>query len=809
MHMGTTLANLSGWLRRERVTWPDNTIRLYLPRFLVSIASLLLLVEAALAINWPTDGVTWRLVNERVEIVAVEGPAVDAGVRPGDVVLTVNGQATSGLAYPDQAGQRTTMQLLRNGQVVTVELVADLPNAENRTWRFIPVATGFAFWLSAVIVFAIRPAARSHSAYFALALAVTVILAAGQLSGLGIAWAGPIFNLALLSVPLLLLSFQATQNLVHFVRPHHARTFLLVISLVLTAAYVAIRLGTLPNSELHNSVRTLIRVYVAVALFGFTLVMAHTYFTTTSGALRRRVRGLVISTALGFVPLLFLSLLPDILWGPGAGVPYQISFLFLLLIPIVHAYVIVKHDLSPLDRFLNRSLVVFTLGLIWATLFLLGTWIGVNVFQPLLTNTTAIEPLVGALVTMVLATMFIPLRDGVQKLVDRLFYGGWYDYRTVIAQVSRALGGVTQREALAERLVPPTVEGLRLRGAALYLHLDGGDLTLERTLGLDMPESLSPDLVRSALGSVTTSTPIRHTNQHHQLNTDGSVAWYLPLVREEQLMGLLVLGKKRDDDFFEAADLAILSTLSEQAALAASNVLLMSNLEQALQALETAQQRLLTAREEERRTLAWDLHDGPVQDLLALGYQLCECRDQAAILEPTLAQTLERVRKETNRIMGVTRNICGTLRSDVLDVMGIDAAMAQVIYNLMQKSDVVVYLDVSHHSVMLADPLGISLFKVFQEALNNALVHAQAKEIWVSLLLTEETYELQVWDEGRGFNVPMRLETLALKEHFGLVTMRERMAAIHGQLEVTAAPGQGTRVRAWGPVHPPVATPAT
>ncbi|QLQ08194.1 MAG: hypothetical protein HZY76_20835 [Anaerolineae bacterium] len=66
------LANLGSWLRRERTTWPDNTVRLYLPRFLISIGSLLLLIEAALAINWPTNGLTWALIDGRVVITAVE-----------------------------------------------------------------------------------------------------------------------------------------------------------------------------------------------------------------------------------------------------------------------------------------------------------------------------------------------------------------------------------------------------------------------------------------------------------------------------------------------------------------------------------------------------------------------------------------------------------------------------------------------------------------------------------------------------------------------------------------------------------------
>lgn len=801
--MGTTLTSLSSWFRRERATWQEGTLRLYLPRFLISFFTLLLLVEATLAINWPTNGLTWRLVNGQMVIVSVEEPALSAGVWPGDIVTHIDGTPAIGLSFPQYVGQQTDLVLRRDGQPVGVELTAAAPDAGNQLWRLIPVVVGFTFWLSAVIVFAVRPTAPGHSAYFALGQAVTVTLAAGQLSGLGIAWAGPVFNLGLISIPLLLFYFQDTQDLIRTVRPRHAWYVLVVISAVLALTYATVRLTTLPNSETHNAIRTLIRLFVGAALLGITLTMAHTYFTTTSATVRRRVRGLVVSTALGFMPLLLLSLLPDVLWGTGAGVPYQISFLFLLLVPISYAYVIVKHDLSPFDRFLNRSLVIFTLGLIWAGLFLIGTWFGVSVFRPLLANTRAIDPLIGAVVAMVLAAIFIPLRDGVQRMVDKLFYGGWYDYRTVIAQVSRALGGVTTRRELAERLVPPTVEGLRLRGAALYLPTPDGHLVLERTLGLDLPAALSLETVQAALGPVRASTPLRASSQHQLLSTDPGVAWIIPLVREDQLVGMLTLGKKRDDDFFEAADLPILSTLGEQAALAASNVILMTSLEEALQALETAQQRLLTAREEERRTLAWDLHDGPVQDLLALGYQLCECRDQAAVLEPALAQTLEKVRRETNRIMAVTRNICGTLRSDVLDVMGIDAAMAQVVYMIMQKSDVVVYLDVSHHGMMLADPLGITLFKVFQESLNNALVHAQAKEIWVSLQFDDDAYELQVWDEGRGFTVPARLETLALKEHFGLVTMRERMAAIQGQLEVTAAPGHGTRVRAWGPVQLP------
>ena len=278
------------------------------------------------------------------------------------------------------------------------------------------------------------------------------------------------------------------------------------------------------------------------------------------------------------------------------------------------------------------------------------------------------------------------------------------------------------------------------------------------------------------------------------------VAWHLPLVREGRLLGLLLLGEKRGDDFFEPADAEILRTLGEQAALAAENVLLMDDLRQALAALEAAQRRLLTAREEERRVLAWELHDGPLQDLIALGYRLCECRDRAWLHELALAETLEKVRHEAMHIMRFVRDACSELRSDVLDVMGLGPAMAQYAYDLMQKTGVVVYLDAPRHGPKLADPLGITLLRVFQEALNNAVEHGGVREVWTYFGLEDGEYKLRVWDEGRGFVVPERLERLALRGHFGLVTIRERMAAVGGHLEVRSAPGEGTQVRVWGAV---------
>ena len=795
--MGFSFKSLSERLKQQAYEWRNRAVWCYLPRFLLALLTLLLLGAATWVVTWPCDGMTWVLSEGRILTVDPDGPGNLAGLQPGDAVLAVDGRplAEVPLYAGYRAGQMVVLTTRREAKIQDITLTLAAPGAADLLWGLIPVVVALAFWGAAVVAFLPRPAVSTPCVFFLPGQIATLTLATGQLSALNVAWATRLFNLALCALPPLVVHFYGVLSA--FSPPLRRRRWVLFlfVSLPLALPYLLWPLPHLRQSGWHAALRPVTRAYLGLTLLAVTLGLAYTYFTTRSAGLRRRLHGLAFGTAAGFAPLLFLSLLPEVVWGTGAGLPYQASFLFLTLVPLSHAYVIVKHDLAPLDRLLNRSLVVFILGLVWAGLYLGGVGLGMMLFH----DAPLLQPLVGALVTMGMAAAFVPLRGWVQRVVDRLFYGGWYDYRTVIAQVSHALGGVTSRQELAERLVRPVVKGLRLRGAALYLCTPEGELALEGCLGLDMPERLLAEDVPAWAEQALLPSHLPPQDWGGPRGCAG-IAWSLPLVREGRLLGYLLLGEKREDDFFEPADEEILRTLGEQAALAAENVLLMNDLRQALAALKAAQQRLLTAREEERRVLAGELHDGPLQDLIALGYRLCECRDRAWLHESALAETLEKVRQEAMLIMRFVRDACCALRSDVLDVMGLGPAMAQYAYDLMQKTGVVVYLDVPRHGPKLADPLGITLLRVFQETLSNAVEHAEVREVWVRFLLEGGEYELQVWDEGRGFGVPEQLEALALKGHFGLVTIRERMAAVNGHLEVRSAPGEGTEVRVWGEV---------
>lgn len=776
------------------------TVLAYLPGFLLSLFTLGCVLIGLWAATWPVDGLELIQSEGLITAVIAGGPAAQAGLQVGDTIVAIDQHPFAQIqSYAARRANETlTFTIQRGGEILEFALRLAAPPASAVLWNLIPLVVALGFWGSGVALYVLRPRNSVCTAFFLTSQAVTLAMAAGMLSGFNLHWAIHLFNLSLLLLPPLMVHLS-----VEIVQPRQARMYslwklLLVLSLVLIVPEVLVfwfqpgYWGARP--EAWSVMRIVTRTYLALTSVGVTVGLIFAYNRTHSADLRRRLRGIAVGMAVGVFPLVFLSLLPEVLWGAGSGVPVQFTFILMLLIPITHAYVIFKHDLAPFDRFLNRSLVIFSIGLIWVALYLVSIGAAVLLFE----DTVRLWPFLGALVTIGLAILFTPLRTSIQRLVDRAFYGGWYDYRSVITHLSHELGGVTSRQELAQRLVEPVASGLRLQGAALYLCASDGELVVEKAVGLHVPPQIERAAVAQAAQASTTIRPLQALPDLAPDPVDAAVAWYLPLVKEQQLKGLLLLGRKRDDDFFEPSDNEILQTLQEQASLAAANVLLMADLQQALDALEMAQQMLLTAREEERRTLAWELHDGPVQDLVALGYRLCEVRDRAWVYEPGLADIVEEIRAETNRIMAVTRTVCSALRTDVLDVMGLGTAMAQYAYDLMQKTGVVVYLDVPRVGSKVEDPLGIVLLRIFQEALNNAIVHAGVSEVWTRLRLDETSYELLVWDKGEGFVVPERLETFALKGHFGMVTMKERMTAIHGHLTVQSKPGGGTRIRAWG-----------
>lgn len=203
-----------------------------------------------------------------------------------------------------------------------------------------------------------------------------------------------------------------------------------------------------------------------------------------------------------------------------------------------------------------------------------------------------------------------------------------------------------------------------------------------------------------------------------------------------------------------------------------------------------------SAREDERKHIARELHD-------ELGQSLTALRMQAALLRvrfgAEIAGLNEQVRAMTelvDRTIGVVRNVATTLRPTVLD-MGIGSALEWIVDEFRRHSGLDCSLVLELGEGQLSERQAIAVFRIVQESLTNVARHADASETSVSLRRVGSTCELVVEDDGRGFD-PARTRP----HSFGLLGIRERVLSLGGQVAIASRPGGRTRVVVQLPLDP-------
>ena len=206
------------------------------------------------------------------------------------------------------------------------------------------------------------------------------------------------------------------------------------------------------------------------------------------------------------------------------------------------------------------------------------------------------------------------------------------------------------------------------------------------------------------------------------------------------------------------------------------------------------QRSLMQGREMERLRVAQDLHDGPLQEIIGISYQVQDLAN-AAPLDADREQ-LEGIQSALQQLIKSIRSICGELRPPTLIPFGLEKSIlshAEEFRTAHPEMDI--ELDLVHDGLKLSEQVRIMLYRVYQEAFNNILRHAQASRVCVRFSLDEDQAILEVQDNGVGFELPNRWVKLARQGHLGLVGAMERAKEAGGSLDVTTAPGQGTLIR--------------
>lgn len=205
---------------------------------------------------------------------------------------------------------------------------------------------------------------------------------------------------------------------------------------------------------------------------------------------------------------------------------------------------------------------------------------------------------------------------------------------------------------------------------------------------------------------------------------------------------------------------------------------------------------LLAVQEDERRRLAQDMHDDPLQTLTYLVRTLDQLAHDQFAHGPLLAAEIRRSSELAAEVANSLREVIRGLRPPVLDDLGLGAALRHLVAEVHGRSGLPIVLRVNGDEVRLASSSELTVYRVTQEALNNVVRHAQAKHIRVDLRFGDPI-QLTVTDDGQGM-----LETSGTREGpggLGLVGMRERVGMVGGSLETREHRPHGTLVRATLP----------
>ena len=235
----------------------------------------------------------------------------------------------------------------------------------------------------------------------------------------------------------------------------------------------------------------------------------------------------------------------------------------------------------------------------------------------------------------------------------------------------------------------------------------------------------------------------------------------------------------------------LFSTLMAQGSIALENADLYQRLAHHRQQLQQLVSELITAQEEERRVVAYDIHDGLLQYLVAARLLL---RNYAAMAEknPTSArQLLEAGMEQVATAISEGRRIIEGMRPTLLDDLGLEAAVREVATGMARRADWRLTLDLTLHETELPPETEIAAFRIIQEALTNAYKYARGQQILVRLAIEGETLTILVQDWGQGFELA---GVNANYGHVGLVAMQERARLVGGICTITSRPGAGVRV---------------
>lgn len=526
---------------------------------------------------------------------------------------------------------------------------------------------------------------------------------------------------------------------------------------------------------------TLVMVFGLLTPAAGVLAQAYRYRRSSDQVLRQQARLLFWALS----PALLVSLYALTVGVRQAGTPelegraivvlpvalFRVFQPVFLIIPIALLVGIFRFRLWDVDKLISRTLVYGVLAG-----FVSAVYVAVVVGVGSLVGARQRDDLgLSIVATFIVAVAFQPMKERVQRLVNRLVYGKRATPYEVLSEFAERVAESVATDELLARMARILAEGTGATRADVWLKV-GDELRPEASWPAD-PEAIPEPL------------PVRGGALPEVPGASRTVA----VCHQDEVFGALSVTKPPNEELTPTEE-KLLADLGRQAGLVMRNLRLTAELVQRLEELKASRQRLLSAQDEARRRLERNLHDGAQQQLVAMKVHLTLAEDLAYELgdagEPLL-EMLGQLKAQAGEALEELRDVARGIYPPLLAAEGLPAALA----SQARKAPVPVQVHASGIG-RYSQEVEAAVYFCCLEGVQNVAKYAGQCNVDVRLTQVDGLLEFSVEDDGAGF------DPASTKRGAGAQNMADRVEALDGWLEVVSAPGHGTRVTGRIPATP-------
>ncbi|MEZ4669939.1 MAG: sensor histidine kinase [Anaerolineae bacterium] len=407
---------------------------------------------------------------------------------------------------------------------------------------------------------------------------------------------------------------------------------------------------------------------------------------------------------------------------------------FYLPIAVAVAIAILRYQLWDIDIIINRTLVY---GLLTAVLIGIYALVVSTLSLLIQDNGNFVVSLLGA---GIIAILFQPLRTFVQRIINRWIFGRRDEPLTVMVELGKSLEMILSPDDALKYLVETTAQTLKLP----YLAIQRDDNSMLVTFGKGVAE---PE--------------------------------HFPLIHQAKTIGTLLVSPRSPGENLAASDKLLLENVARQV----SNIIHASLLAHDLQ---QSRQQILTTREEERRRLRRDLHDGLGPALATLTLRAEAAREWLRRNPEKSEALLDEIITSSQSTLADIRRIVYALRPPALDDLGLLPAIKEQAKHYTN-GGLLITVESPEKLPVLPAAVEVATYRIVQEALTNVTRHAKAHKCKVNLKINGKM-DIEIIDDGIGIPVPHRTGV-------GLNSIHERAAELGGSCMITSKPGKGTQIK--------------